>query len=123
MQTLLSSSKSSTSLPVSSERRRSGRWTRCSSITAVLIAASFALVACGLPTAGSTTILNTEKIERAIERSSLAQRGQVAQVSCPSGVHQEKDLKFSCMAAVGPSNTRFVVTQLDGSGHVHYEAR
>jgi hypothetical protein len=121
MQTLLSPLKSSTSSPVSTERRPSGRWNRCSSVTAVLIAASLALIACG--SSGSTTILNTEKIERAIERSSLAQRGKVAQVSCPSGVHQEKDLVFSCTAAVGPSNTRFVVTQLDGSGHVHYEAR
>jgi uncharacterized protein DUF4333 len=122
MRTLLSSSKSSTRSPVRTKRRPSGsRWNRCSSVAAVLIAASLALIACG--SSGSTTILNTEKIERAIERSSLAQRGKVAQVSCPSGVHQEKDLVFSCTAAVGPSNTRFVVTQLDGSGHVHYEAR
>ena len=30
---------------------------------------------------------------------------------------------FSCTAVVKNDATRFVVTQLDGSGHVHYEAR
>jgi hypothetical protein len=68
-------------------------------------------------------MLNTDKVERAIELSSLAQRGIHAQVSCPSSVHQEKGLVFSCTAVVPEQgSTRFVVTELDGSGHVHYEA-
>jgi hypothetical protein len=95
---------------------------KCRSLAGgVLVAASLAVTACG--SSGSPTILNTEKVERAIEGSSLAQRGKHAQVSCPSGVHQKKGLVFSCTAVVGRGSTRFVVTELDGSGHVHYEAR
>jgi hypothetical protein len=85
-----------------------------------VVAVSLALTACG--SSGSAVILDTEKVERAIERSSLAQRGKHAQVSCPSGVHQKKGLAFDCTAVVGRGSTRFVVTELDGSGHVHYEA-
>ena len=86
-----------------------------------LVAASLALSACGGSSA-SPTILNTEKVERAIEHSSLAQRGAHAQVSCPSGVHQKKGLVFACTAVVNRSSTRFVVTELDASGHVRYAA-
>jgi hypothetical protein len=68
-------------------------------------------------------ILNTEKIEGAIEQSSLAQRGVRVQVSCPSGVHEQKGLVFSCVAVLGHSSTRFVVTELDAFGHVRYAAR
>jgi len=98
-------------------RRRVGR----SLGAGLLAAASLAVTACG--SSGSPTILNTEKIERAIEHSSLAQRGIHAQVSCPSGVHQKRGFVFSCTAVVKGGSTRFVVTELDGSGHVHYEAR
>jgi hypothetical protein len=101
--------------------------------TGVLIAATFTLSACGssgTPTGAkssgapaSLTILNTEKVERAIEQSSLTQRGKRPQVSCPSGVHQQKGLVFTCTAVVKRDSTRFLVTQLDGSGQVHYEAR
>jgi hypothetical protein len=87
----------------------------------MLVGASLAVTACG--SSGSPTILDTEKVERAIEHSSLAQRGARAQVSCPSGVHQKKGVVFFCTAIVKRDSTRFVVTELDGSGHVHYEAR
>jgi hypothetical protein len=90
-------------------------------VAGVLVAAGLALTACG--SSGSPTILNTEKVERAIEQSSLAQRGTHAQVSCPAGVHQKRGLGFSCTAVAKRGNTRFVVTQLDGSGHVHYQGR
>jgi hypothetical protein len=90
-------------------------------VVGVLVAASLAVTACG--SSKPPTILNTEKVERAIEQSSLAQRGAHAQVSCPSGVHQKKGLVFSCTAVVKRASTRFVVTELNGSGHVHYEAR
>lgn len=96
--------------------RRLGR----SAVAGILGAASLAVTACG--SSGSPTILNTEKIERAIEGSSLAQRGKHVQVSCPSGVHQKKGLVFSCTAVATSGNTRFVVTELDDHGHVHYEA-
>lgn len=48
--------------------------------------ASLTLAACG--SSESIATLNTGKIERAIALSSLAQRGQRAQVSCPSAVPQ-----------------------------------
>jgi hypothetical protein len=98
------------------------RWLGRSLTVAALAAASLAVSACGGSSA-APTILNTEKLERAIESSSLAQRGQHAQVSCPSGVHQKKGLGFSCTAVVGRASTRFAVTQLDGSGRVHYAAK
>lgn len=91
------------------------------SLVAGIVATSFAVTACG--SSGSPTILNTEKVERAIERSSLAQRGIRAQVSCPSGVHQAKGLVFFCTAVVGGASTRFAVTEIDGSGRVRYETR
>lgn len=101
-------------------RRRRGRWL----VAGLLGAASLTVAACGSSgsAAESVTILNTEKVERAIERSSLAQRGKHVQVSCPSGVHQTKGLVFSCTVIQG-GTARFVVTQLDGSGQVRYEAR
>jgi hypothetical protein len=105
MQTLQSSLKSSTR----------------SAFACVLVAVGVAVGACG--SAESTTVLNTEKVERAIERSSLAQRGIHAQVSCPSGQHQEKGMTFSCAAVTKQGSTRFVVTEVDGSGDVHYQAR
>ena len=97
------------------------RWPVRSLLAGALLAAGLGVTACG--SSQSPTILNTEKVERAIEHSSLAQRGQHAQVTCPSGVHQKKDLAFACTAVVKRRSTRFMVTQLDGSGRVHYEAR
>jgi Domain of unknown function (DUF4333) len=101
-------------------RPSSGRWLGRSLVAGVLVASSFALAACG--SSGSPTILNTEKVERAIEASSLAQRGQHPRVSCPSGVHQKKGLEFTCTALARGVSTNFVVTELDDSGQVHYEA-
>jgi hypothetical protein len=89
-------------------------------VAGLLVVASLALTACG--SSGSPTTLNTEKIERAIEQSSLAQRGTYPQVSCPSGMPQTKGWVFSCTALTQHGSTRFVVTELDESGHVHYEA-
>lgn len=96
-------------------------WLRRFPVAGTFVAASLALTACS--SADSPTILNTEKVERAIEQSALDQRDQRARVSCPSGVHQKKGLKFSCSAVVKESSTRFIVTQLDDAGHVQYEAR
>ena len=118
MRTPRSSSKSS-ARSVNSERVATSRRGR-SLVAVTLIAASLTVTACG---SDSPTILNTEKIERAIEHSSLAQRGTHAQVTCPSGVLQKTGLTFSCMALVRNDSTRFVVTQVNGSGRVHYEAR
>jgi hypothetical protein len=92
------------------------------SLLAMLVAGSLTVAACG-SSDNSPTILNTEKVERAIEQSISLQRGKTAHVSCPSGVHQKKGLVFSCTAVVKRKSTQFTVTQQDGAGHVHYEAR
>lgn len=89
-------------------------------VLALIVGSSLLLAACG--SSESIATLNTKKIERAIARSSFAQRGQRARVSCPSAVPQTEGLKFSCTAVVGSVSTRFVVVEQDGSGHVHYEA-
>src|ERR1044071_4120249 len=74
---------------------------------AALIATSFTVMACASSTP-TVTILNTEKIERAIEQSISNQRHKTTHVSCPSGVHQKKDLVFSCTAKFKGDSTRFI---------------
>jgi hypothetical protein len=88
---------------------------------ALIAGSSLLLDACS--SSDSIATLNSGKIEWAIAQSSLAQRGQRAQVSCPSGIPQMEGLKFSCTAVVGSVSTRFVVVEQDESGHVRYEAR
>ncbi len=112
-----------------SRRRRLplGQWLLRLSVGGALVLASFA-VAAPDPSATPTvswppTILDTEKIERAIEHGGWAQRGTSPRVSCPSGVYQERGVEFSCTAVVEGESTRFLVTVLDGLGHVHYEER
>jgi hypothetical protein len=99
----------------------SSRWLGRSIVACVLAAASLALAACG--SSRSPTVINTATIEHAIEQSSLAQRGLHAEVSCPSRVEQKQGLVFACMPVVGRRDTRFLVTELDGLGNVHYVAR
>lgn len=91
------------------------------SIGGALVASALFLTACG--SSEGVTILDTQKVEYAIERSVMSQRNQVADVACPSGVHQKESVEFSCVATVGSEDTRFEVTQTDDAGHVHYEAR
>ncbi|MEA2192780.1 MAG: hypothetical protein QOI73_2901 [Solirubrobacteraceae bacterium] len=93
---------------------------RPTAIAGMLVTAGIAAIGCGKTE--SPTILNTEKVERAIEKSSFEQRHKRVHVSCPSGVHQKKGLVFSCTTSATRGATRFVVTQLDGNGRVHYEA-
>ncbi len=99
-------------------------WLGRSMFAVAVLGASLGVGACGSSggsgTAASPTILNTEKVELAIQHSALSQRGERAQVTCPSGVHQAKGLKFACTATVGNISTRFLVTELNGSGDVHY---
>lgn len=94
-------------------------------IGTALAVAAVALGACG--SSGSEKgdaerRLDTQKVERAIVQSSLTQRGQRAQVTCPADVTQEEGVEFSCIAKVGQVNTRFVVVQKDDDGNVLYEA-
>jgi hypothetical protein len=93
---------------------------RDTALAGLVATASFIATACG--STAPPTILDTEKVERAIEDSSMAQRGQRAQLSCPSGVRQEAGSVFSCTALVGATKTRFVVTQINDTGRVRYEA-
>ena len=93
---------------------------RCAA--AALVAASIVVGGCGKSGDPPPTILNTEKVERAIEQTIAAQRGRNARVSCPSGVQQKKGLDFACTAVIKRQSTRFVVSQNDDGGHVHYEA-
>lgn len=93
-------------------------------VGAALAAAAIALGACG--SSGSPDEaerqLDTQKVERAIAQSSLAQRGQRPQVTCPADVSQEEGNEFSCLAKVGQVTTKFVVVQKDDDGNVRYEA-
>jgi hypothetical protein len=112
---------------LTTQRRWAARWRgrRVPAVVAALLTTSLAVSACGSSRTSPTSarILNTQKVERAIARSALSQRRVHASVSCPSGVYQKQGITFSCIATVGQSRTQFVVTQLDGSGDVHYVAR
>jgi hypothetical protein len=101
-------------------------WARTGWLGALLLLNALAVAGLALAVRGSShapVILDTERIERAIETTSLAQRGADARVSCPAGTPQRSGLVFSCTALVGRSQTRLVATQLDGSGRVRFEAR
>ena len=86
-------------------------------------AAVMALVAviAGLWNGESTpVILNTERVERSIEASILAQRHLTATVSCPVNIVQKAGVVFDCQATVGSRQFPVVVTESDGNGHVTY---
>jgi hypothetical protein len=68
-------------------------------------------------------ILDTKRVERAIEQSILEQRDLKADVDCPSGVHQGKGLTFNCVATTKDGRTTFVVQQKDDEGNVEYAAQ
>jgi hypothetical protein len=91
------------------------------SFVLTLLVAAGVLAGCGA--SKLVTILNTEKVERAIEQSSLTQRNKRVHVSCPSGVQQKKGIVFACTAVFKGGTQRFVVTELDSAGNVHYAAR
>ena len=97
------------------------RLLRSPALAGLLGAAGLAFGACGA--SESPTILDTEKVERAIERSSMDQRDLRVRVSCPSGVRQAKDRAFSCTASYAGRSARFDVAQLDDAGRVRYVAR
>jgi len=81
---------------------------------------ALALAACG--SSESQPVLDGTKIERAIERSSQAQRGLSPSVTCPDDVAYEKGMTFECIARVGDVETRFAVTQTNAAGQVRFEA-
>jgi hypothetical protein len=71
----------------------------------------------------SPVILDTGKVERAIEQSILTQRHIRAKASCPSGILQRKGLTFPCLVTYPGGKATFVVNQLDDKGNVHYAAQ
>jgi hypothetical protein len=88
-----------------------------------LAVAAVLLVAATLSACGSSRpqILNTEGVERAIERSILQERKLQSTVSCPSGVEKKKGLVFRCTATLrNGAVTPFVVTEDNADGAVHY---
>jgi hypothetical protein len=120
---------------------RAARRPKRSVAAVILLAVSLALGACGSsqsagsssrsatrpatssnPPVSAPSVLDTKKIERAIARSILVQRGRRASVSCPANVSQREGLAFSCAAVLDGARTRFVVTELNASGYVHYQA-
>lgn len=83
---------------------------------ATVAAAAVGLTACG----GSAQTLDSARIERAIEKSILKQRGLHSEVSCPRGIKQKKGTVFSCAAKLKSGTTRFVVTLDDAHGAAHW---
>jgi hypothetical protein len=80
------------------------------------------LAAAGVSGCGSDKpkILDTERIERAIEKRILETRKLKTYVTCPSGVEQKKGHEFRCTAVYAGRQTTFVVKQDDDKGSVHY---
>lgn len=87
-------------------------------IAAVLVA--LAAAGCGSSSSAKPKILDTERVERAIEQSILQKRGIHAMVSCPSGIERKKGTKFRCSASYKGRITPFLVTEDDDKGSVHY---
>ena len=77
------------------------------------------LSGCG-DSAPDKTVLNTEEVERAIEKSIKEQRKLEAAVTCPVNIEQKKGNDFSCFADVNGRRFEFKVTQTDDDGHVTY---
>jgi hypothetical protein len=89
----------------------------------LLTVSALALVALATPGCGKDKqrpILDTERIERAIEDTIWQKRHLRAHVSCPAGTEQKKGLQFRCTATYPGGQNPFVVTQDDGRGAVHY---
>jgi Domain of unknown function (DUF4333) len=89
-------------------------------VRATLIAAAAAclvMAGCG---SDEPKILDTERVERAIEQSIFQKRHIVSRVSCPSGVKREKGRKFRCLATYKGGRTPFLVTETDDRGAVRY---
>lgn len=68
----------------------------------------------------SPVILNTERVERAIEGSILSQRHLASMVSCPVNIVQKAGVVFTCQATVTGRAFPVQVTETDGRGHVTY---
>jgi hypothetical protein len=67
-------------------------------------------------------VLDSAKVERAIDASILRQRHVRATASCPREVLQQGGVGFRCVVVTRPATSRheFAVTELDGAGNVRY---
>jgi Domain of unknown function (DUF4333) len=68
----------------------------------------------------SPIILNTNRVEQAIQNSISSQRHLASTVICPVNIVQKAGVVFDCQATVGGRVYRVVVTETDNSGHVTY---
>lgn len=103
---------------------RSGRSAYLSRVRApavVLIPIALAAGALGGCGSSKPKILDTERVERAIEASVLKQRHLHTTVTCPSGIERKKGVTFRCLALYRGGRTPFVVTEDDAKGSVHYK--
>ncbi|HKP90113.1 MAG TPA: DUF4333 domain-containing protein [Thermoleophilaceae bacterium] len=85
-----------------------------------IAAAAIALAVAGCGGSDKPKILNTERVERAIEQSIAQKRKIRAMVTCPSGIELKKGKKFRCLAIYEGGRTPFQVTQTDDRGAVKY---
>jgi hypothetical protein len=81
-----------------------------------------ALTACGMGSA-SSPVLNSIKLEHAIEQSIQSSRGVTSSVVCPTGVPRQTGIVFECLARLTHGVTPFDVTETDGQGNVSYVGR
>lgn len=64
--------------------------------------------------------LDIDRVEAAIRRSVLRQRGVRTTVRCPTEVLQQQGLAFTCTASARGRRYAFTVSELDGTGRVRY---
>jgi Domain of unknown function (DUF4333) len=97
--------------------RTAVRWPRLLAL-AVVVPAAASITGCG----GSAR-LDPTRIEKAIEVSTAQQRHVVSIVVCPTGVKRQAGQQFACTATIASGQQfRFVVTEKDDKGNVHYQA-
>ena len=86
------------------------------------------LAALGLATVaatgcGAASTLDPTRIEKAIEVSIVQQRHALSIAVCPTGVARRAGMQFTCTATTANGRRfRFLVTEKDNRGNVHYEA-
>jgi hypothetical protein len=84
---------------------------------AMAVAVAVCVSGCG----SSTRSLDSGKVEHAIVTSILRERNLSATVVCPSKVPQKAGHVFTCAARLDVGAYPVMVTEIDGSGHVHYQ--
>jgi hypothetical protein len=66
--------------------------------------------------------LDATRIEKAIEVSTALQRHVLSIAVCPTGIARQAGKQFTCTVTVANgSQFRFLVTEKDGNGNVHYQ--